>query len=78
MNRKIFNKGLALLGGSAVLALLAAWMLVPLAGIPLGAMTDAQGSRVAWGWAIAALGLGLAFFALVVMLHARVGSDAAD
>ncbi len=57
--------GIFVLAATAV----SAWMLVPMSHLPLGSLTDSQGNRVVWGWALATLAFGMACLWVVLVVH---------
>ena len=67
MRRTVFAHavGIFVLAATAV----SAWMLVPMSHLPLGSLTDSQGNRVIWGWALATLAFGMACLWVVLVVH---------
>ena len=60
-----------LLGSIVALTAVALALLLPLVGKPLGTLDPAQVGAAAWGWAAAAVALGLALLAAIVVVHRR-------
>jgi sterol desaturase/sphingolipid hydroxylase (fatty acid hydroxylase superfamily) len=60
-----------LLGSIVALTAVALALLLPLLGKPLGTLDPAQVDAAAWGWAAAAVALGLALLAAIVVVHRR-------